>query len=94
MKGLVDVQTSPRTTTLRPKILIPELGEQVQYLNVSRICKRNDSLVPVAVRVAEMLHGRPFNQITVDLPDAKLAVFMELPVTLLRSRSWLCKVLS
>lgn len=91
---MVDVQTSPRTTTLKPKILVPELGEQVQYLNISSICKANDKLTPAAVLVAELLHGRRFNQVTVNLADDRCTVFVELPMTLLRSRSWLCKVLS
>lgn len=80
--------------TLRPKILIPELGEQVQYLNISKICKNGEKSIPAAVRVAELLHGRHFNYVTVDLLNDKFAVFVELPTTLLRSRSWLCKVLS
>lgn len=79
---------------LRPKTLVPELGEQVQYLNISQLCKDGGKSIPAAIRVAELLHGRRFNQITVDLLGDKFAVFVELPVTLLRSRSWLCKVLA
>ena len=61
LRGMIDVQISPRTMTLRPKTLVPELGEQVQYLNVSQICKRGRKYIPVAIQVAELLHGRRFN---------------------------------